>query len=266
MYFYFVFFIDTPTSNLPTELIYADDCDFVNNDPVKTQRINEIVEETLKQDNLKVNTSKTEHTTIKRTNRNEESWRGVKKLGSLLGDSEDLTNRKTLANAAMNKIKNLWLCNKRISINKKIKIYNALVKPVLTYNSCTWGLTKCENDKLDAFHRTQLRKIWKRRFMSNKDVYKLSNSKPITKEIREQRWRMFGHCLRLNLETPAQKSMTYYFQEEPQLKKFDGLPKKTFPEIKLTKLKTSSDLQKAREIASNRDEWKKLSMMICSIA
>ena len=66
---------------------------------------------------------------------------------------------------------------------------------------------------------------------------------------------MFGHCLRLNLET-------YYFQEEPQLKKFDGrtrttlpvvlnndlsLTKKTFPEIKLTKLKTSSDLQKARE-------------------
>ena len=54
--------------NLPDEMIYADDCDFENEDPVNNKIINDIVSEKLKEDNLKVNESKTEHTTLRREN------------------------------------------------------------------------------------------------------------------------------------------------------------------------------------------------------
>ena len=93
--------------------------------------------------------------------------------------------RKNLASAAMNKLKAMWLSKKRINIDKKIKIYNALVKPVLTYNSSTWGLTKAELNKVDAFHRKHLRTIWKRRKMSNKQVYELSKTNKISEEIKK---------------------------------------------------------------------------------
>ena len=76
-----------------------------------------IVAETLKSDNLKVNQSKTEHTTIRREKqRIDEKWRTVKKLGSLLGDSEDVIRRKQLSYTAMNKIKPMWKGRKKVSI------------------------------------------------------------------------------------------------------------------------------------------------------
>ena len=82
---------------------------------------------------------------------------------------------------------------------------------------------------MDAYHRTQLKTIWKRKRMKNRQVYQLSKAKQTTQEIKEQRWRMFGHTLRLHHQTPAQKAMTYYFEEEPQKKKFKGRPRTTLP-------------------------------------
>ena len=48
--------------------------------------------------NLKVNVDKTEETKIQRkSNRDEENWRNKKKLGSLLGDYEDMKRRVQLS-------------------------------------------------------------------------------------------------------------------------------------------------------------------------
>ena len=46
-----------------------------------------------------------------------------------------------------------------VRTSKKLRLYNALVKSVLTYNSCTWGLTKQDEQGLDSFHRQQLRQV-----------------------------------------------------------------------------------------------------------
>ena len=43
-----------------------------------------------RKDDLFVNDSKTEHTVIKKGNKVTEKWRTVTKLGSQLGDSEDI--------------------------------------------------------------------------------------------------------------------------------------------------------------------------------
>ena len=76
----------TQHTKMPNELIYADDADFLTNDVQKDRKLNRIVKDVLLEDNLKVNETKTEHTTIERKDKNDENWRTVKKLGSLLGD------------------------------------------------------------------------------------------------------------------------------------------------------------------------------------
>ena len=91
--------------NAPEEAIYADDADFINISKARDTKITDIVGPLLRKDNLQVNDDKTEHTIITREKkRNQEQWRDVKKLGSLLGDDEDITNRKNQATNAYSKV------------------------------------------------------------------------------------------------------------------------------------------------------------------
>ena len=64
--------------------------------------------------NLKVNEDKTEHTFLQRGDCNTETWRNVKKVGSLLGDSEDIIRRKELAISSMNKLQAVWIRREHI--------------------------------------------------------------------------------------------------------------------------------------------------------
>ena len=45
-----------------------------------------------------------------------------------MGDKEDVERRKQLSNAALYKLKNIWIGKDEINHNIKIKIYKALVK------------------------------------------------------------------------------------------------------------------------------------------
>ena len=141
----------------PSEVCYADDCDFITcSNYVDVDKI----EPVLGRHDLNANKDKTEYTLIKReTEKIKEKWRNSKKVGSLLGDTEDVNRRKILASAALNKKNKIWKQKKYIKRNTKIKIYRSMIKSVLTYNCGTWGLTKAEWNKLDAFHRKQLKYI-----------------------------------------------------------------------------------------------------------
>eukprot|EP00494_Astrolonche_serrata_P007030 UN07055 len=78
-------------SEIPDEILYADDCDFVTEIENMTKRIYEIAREILKEHNLLVNDDKMEHTVIKRGSKEEErEWCNTIKLGSKLGDREDI--------------------------------------------------------------------------------------------------------------------------------------------------------------------------------
>ena len=62
-------------SSLPTEIIYADDSDFLSEDNSRSEVLKEIVKDCLGRFNLKVNEEKTEKTTIKREQGKTEKWR-----------------------------------------------------------------------------------------------------------------------------------------------------------------------------------------------
>ena len=259
-----------PTSDfektLPTEIVYADDVDFIGlefADIAENQKI-------LKKYNLLVDANKTEQTTLSRTGK---EYKNAKKVGTLIGDEEYINRRKRLSTAALAKLQNIWIKGDKVKRKTKIKLYRTLVKSVLTYNCGTWALTKTEEEKLNAFHRQQSRKILNIKYpvkITNSSLYEKCNECPLSITLLENRWRLFGHILRRNSEIPANKSMNSYFISHGS--KFRGRPLTTLPvvlnkditrvsddKLQLTSLK---DLEHLRSVAQNRQTWRKLTTRI----
>ena len=106
----------------------------------------------------------------------------------------------------------LWKLVK-VSIRTKLRLYNALVKPILLYNCSTWGLTQQWSDKLDATHRRHLRRllgIFYPNHISNIKLYEVCHEEPLSDYIRKARWSLLGHILRLPPEAPAQMALDTY--------------------------------------------------------
>ena len=265
--------------NPPKELIYADDSDFPTVNKNECTFLKSIMKDILAEDDLIVNEDKTEETTINRSNdKNEEKWRTTKKLGSLLGCHEDMKRRIQLSYAAFNNIKKIWF-HRKIHINKKLQLYKSLVKPILLYNSGTWGLTKKEQNELDVTHRRQLRTVSNNKRICNKKLYDQCNEENISSTIKKNKWQLFGHILRLPKNTPANEAMEYYFKITKKMKKYSGTPRTTLPtsidkDIKQTvtnhpdlpvkQFTSTKDLEDLRNLAQERDVWKEFLNVICS--
>ena len=181
--------------------------------------------------------------------------------------------RKRLSNAALTKLLNVWIKGDKIKRKTKLKLYRSLVKSILVYNCGTWALTKSEEEKLNAFHRKQLRKVLNIKYpvkITNSSLYNKCEEHPLSIYILENRWRLFGHILRRNIEIPANKSMNSYFATHG--KKFRGRPLTTLPVVlnkdlsrlqeNTLQLTTREDLEHLRCIAQNRQQWRELSTRI----
>ena len=207
------------------------------------------------------------------------------KVGSLIGDEEDVVRRKTLSTVALNKLNNVWIRKDKIKQATRIKLYNALAKSILTYNCSTWALTKGEEKSLDAHHRRQLRRVIGVKYptkIKNEKLYDTCKSEPLSTTILKARWTLFGHILRRDSNIPANKAMKFYFSDLGR-PNFKGKPRTTLP-IKLAedldnlhnslqaphitdhnytsrhtpKLRNKVDLEKLTTIAQDRKEWKSL--------
>ena len=220
---------------------------------------------------LNVNSSKTELTILERSEK--EKWNEVKKVGSLLGDHEDIKRRKHLSTVSLHKLNSIWIRHDKVKLSTRLHLYKALVKSVLTYNCGTWALTGKEEEKLDTYHRKQLRKILNIKYptvISNKALYKKTSEIPLSLTILETRWRVFGHILRQPLNTPGNKAMLAYF--ETFEKKRKGRPKTSIvstlrKDLKKAfnaelKLNNKNNLEQLRNVANNRNECKGLTAMI----
>ena len=96
----------------------------------------------LKNKNLLVDENKTENTTIKNKEiETEEEWRNVIKLGLKLGDRENIRRRKELSNIALSNNETLWKKKWKIKLKTRLRLYESLVKSILLYKCCTWGLS-----------------------------------------------------------------------------------------------------------------------------
>ena len=143
--------------NMPHYIAYADDVDFISNSNVFLNEVQRLAHGCLLQWHLVINeyrykiqdtnqfignlvgwiviyiihkqyrhTIKSEHTNIHRGNTHDvEQWRKTRKLGSLLGDAEDVTRRKQLAAVAFQRMWSLWVRKRYISEGLRLRLYNA---------------------------------------------------------------------------------------------------------------------------------------------
>ena len=195
------------------------------------------------------------------------SYKSIKLLGTKLDTKCDIIARKAKVWDPIKK-NNMFFRSRHLSASHKIRLYKSFVEPLLLYNSETWTLTKKMEEQLDSFHRRLLRIALNYRYpkiIKNSKLYTLTKEAPISETIRKRRLALFGHILRLDPETPAQKALDYYTvpQERPV-----GRPPTTWlsmiskdmkPTMKLHKIKTpinKKSLQKLRDLASDRTLWR----------
>ncbi|OWY94290.1 hypothetical protein PHMEG_00036020 [Phytophthora megakarya] len=202
----------------------------------------------------------------------EEAWRSTRKLGSLLGDSEDLTRRKTLAAAALRRLWALWIRPQYVSDATRVRLYNCYVLPVLLYNCGTWALTPSELSGLESFHRRQLRTVLNVRYpqrIGNATLYEICQERPLRRRITAARWHLFGHILR-RPKIPAYTQMAAYF-DPSSMDTWCGRPRTTLPVVLdadlvssgyAYRLRTSHDLEQLRLLAQAKSKWKALERAI----
>ena len=73
---------------------------------------------------------------------------------------EEITSRWRLGNACYHSVQDL-LSSRLLSKNLKIKIYRAIILPVVLYGCETWSLTLREKRKLRVFENMVLRRIFR---------------------------------------------------------------------------------------------------------
>eukprot|EP00117_Sycon_ciliatum_P021388 scpid32601/ scgid1959/ Probable RNA-directed DNA polymerase from transposon BS; Reverse transcriptase len=255
--------------HLPTDTSYADDVDFLSSRGTDLQSCLPVIGDTLKQWDLTVNSTKTEFTHIERfSDCIAEEWRLTRKLGSLLGDREDVSRRMQLATGAFQRLWALWVRGSQVRENRRVKLYNAFITPILLYNCSTWGVPSNVIKRLEAFHRRQLRTVVGIKYpqvIKNSELYKRTNSQPLGETIVRARWRLFGHVLRLNDDVPARVMMAAYFENPSSAATWRGRPRTTLP-LSLHQdlqriggsLKKREELENLHAISQSRQDWKDL--------
>ena len=161
-----------------------------------------------------------------------------------------------------------YIRSKRISTQHKIRLFKTYIEPVLLYNSETWTLTATLENTLNAFHRRLLRITLNSKYpkvISNHKLYHITKEVPITRKIKKRRLALFGHILRLDSNTPAQKALQYYLttctrpQGRPPLTWLAQITKDLNQTIKHHNIETpltANTLAKLTKIAQNQSSWR----------
>jgi len=134
----------------------------------------------------------------------------------------------------------------------------------------SWAAPQTVLDKLDACHRKHLRTItghrWPNSLISNKALYKLCNTSPLSTKVKHARWAMFEHVLRMSTNTPAQQALnfaligsnTYRARKGRHCKNLLGTLRADLKERGLGPLRSERKLWELRKLAMNRTQWREM--------
>ena len=139
------------------------------------------------------------------------------------------------------------------------------------YNCSSWAPTKKSLDKLDVCHRRHLRDImnikWPKGFITNVNLYKICKTRPLSERVPKSRWKLLGHILRSEEDTPSNAALNYSVFVENSEKYVGrvGRPRCNLMtvlrkdlEARGLSLKSFSDITALRVIANDRLTWQRL--------
>src|ERR1700733_6906972 len=114
--------------------------------------------------------------------------------------TKDIKRRISLASAAFGRLNQIWRSSS-ISIKTKVRLYGALVVPVLLYGSESWCLRKEDERRLLVAEMSWLRRILGRsrrdRIRNEVTREELGQKETIIDKIRKRRLTWFGHVTRM---------------------------------------------------------------------
>jgi hypothetical protein len=213
------FFLDTQ---------FVDDADFYSTVKPALQQFETQLPQEFANTNLKINSEKTERYTlhhnqilttsldnINTIDNTQHHHTTIKKLGSNISINADLQHRIQAMTTAFRNLNNIWFRPYLMSVKDRVRLYNVFILPIIRYNLGATAYNQEQLRKLDAHHRRQLRqllRIFYPQKIHNKQLYNMTNSAPISIIALEQRWKLFGHILRLPEHSPAKQIFHQYHQ------------------------------------------------------
>ena len=250
-------------------LRFADDIDLVADTQEQLQDLTNRVEGSSKRMGLKINAEKTKTMTVGKQhkklqirieNREIEQVTGFVYLGGLITEDgrceEDIKRRIGLACAAFGGLGKMWKA-KNITIRIKMRLYHALVEPVLLYGSECWCLRKEDERRLLVAEMGWLRRIIgrsRREKIRNEETREeLGAEETIVEKIRKRRLRWFGHVRRMGGERLPNAALHGHVSGE----RSRGRPRKTWMDnIKEDLREKGTDLAEIGETIRNREVWR----------
>lgn len=184
-------------------------------------------------------------------------------LGSIISKNNgvliDVDKRINKARSTFARLNKIWRTS-TLTTYTKIKVFKAMVKPVLLYGAESWTITKTIENKLQVFINRCLRrifKIWWPEVISNRELWARAEEEEIGKQIRKRKFGWLGHTLRKS-ENEIPKKVLHW---NPQGKRKQGRPKETW--IRSTQAEANMTFRQMSYIAKNRQKWKNFSTTLC---
>lgn len=223
-------------------LAYADDVALLGRTRQDVSRAFLELETASREAGLRVSQSKTKFMTMAREGRMTddlvagcstfENARSFKYLGTIITEEnenlEEIKERIGAGNRCYFNTIHL-LKSRTLSRSCKKVIYKTVIRPVVTYGSETWVMTKKSEELLNMWERKILRKIFgpvclngEWRIRTNDEVYRLYEDPPITTEIKRARIRWLGHVERM----PESRGVRQLFRGRPSGRRLPGRPRK----------------------------------------
>ena len=146
------------------------------------------------------------------------------------------------------------LCDRRISLRVKEKVYKTVVRQAMMYGAETWAVKKAQEKKLDVAEMRMLRwmsGVTKLDRIRNARVRGTTKVGEISKKVQESRLKWYGHVLRKEDEYLGMRVMA---MEVPG-KRRRGRPKRRWLD------RIGNDLSErdlSREDAQDRARWRRL--------
>lgn len=257
-------------------LAFADDIDLISRGRRDANGIFGELERSARRVGLEINEDKSKYLTLDRKHGgrssqnvtigeyNLEGVPSFKYLGSIINANndieEEIKSRIIAGNKCFFALKSL-LKSRILSKKSKIKIYTTAIRPIVTYGSETWTVTKRNEENLLKFERRIIRSIqgpirvsdteW--RLATNNEVYAFFGHDDIACVMRRNRLRWWGHLMRMSDDRAAKRVYSTNVIGD----RARGRPRLRWRDQVMDDLRTLG-ITNGRVVAMDRHRWRSL--------